>query len=197
MMKKLCGIIFTTLITGCTALQAPRFEDTHTYLLEAPPVSAAVKSDQVVAISMPVSRPGFDTPKMAYQKQPFELEYFATHRWADTPARMLRPLLIQVLEPAFRAVTQTSSPADLRLDSELIRLEQDFTGSPSRIRLTIRAQLIDMRSKQVIATGLFDEYEEAGNDAYGGVQAANRALARTLSQLSQFCLNASAGHGVR
>lgn len=197
MMKKLCLIIFTALLTGCTALKAPRAENTHTYLLDALPAASAGKSDLVLAISMPLSRPGFDTPQMAYQKLPLELEYYATHRWADTPVRMLRPLLVQSLEPAFRAVMQTPGSADLRLDTELIRLQQNFTGQPSQIRLTIRAQLIDMRRKQVIATTLFDEYEDAGNDAYSGVQAANRALERTLSQLAHFCLNASAGHGVR
>lgn len=197
MMKKILLIIFTLLLAGC--LQAPRIASIHTYLLDAHPATAGEKRDQVMAISMPVSRSGFDTPQMAYRKQPFELEYYATHRWADTPARMLKPLLVQALEPAFRAVVQIpgSTPADIRLDTELVRLEQDFTGKNSQIRLTLRAQLTDVRTRQVIATQVFDEQEDAASDAYEGVRAANRALERMLVRLTEFCINASARQGVR
>jgi cholesterol transport system auxiliary component len=131
---------------------------------------------------------------MAYLRQPLELEYFATQRWADTPARMLKPLLAQALEPVFSAVVPTPGilPANLRLDTELIRLQQNFTTKPSRIQLTLRAQLIDMKDKRVIAVKLFDESENTDSDnAYGGVIAANRALQRLLDQLTEFCINAS------
>jgi cholesterol transport system auxiliary component len=83
-------------------------------------------------------------------------------------------------------------PANLRLDTELIRLQQNFTTKPSRIQLTLRAQLIDMKDKRVIAVKLFDESENTDSDnAYGGVIAANRALQRLLDQLTEFCINAS------
>ena len=189
------ALAFTVLLAGCTALPAPHVESTHLYLLDAKPAINAASRHQVLAISMPIARPGFDTPQMAYQRQPLSLEYFATHRWADTPARMLKPLLAQSLEPAFQSVVPETGilPANLRLDTELIRLQQNFTTKPSRIQLTLRAQLIDMKDKRVIAAKLFDESESAASDdAYGGVIAANRALQRVLEQLAEFCLNASA-----
>lgn len=201
-MNKLYCLMFAALLAGCTGLQAPKVEQAHTYLLDARPVSgqAITKRDQVLAISMPAGRPGYDTPQMAYQRLPLELEYFAAHRWADTPAHMLKPLLVQALEPGFRAVIQTPGgiSADLRLDTELIRLQQNFTSQPSRIQLTLRAQLIAVKDKRVIAAKLFDESENTeSDDAYGGVIAANRALHRVLAQLAEFCLNASASPGVR
>ena len=188
------ALIFAVLLAGCTALQAPHVENTHLYLLDAKPAIIVAQHHQVLAISMPSSRPGFDTPQMAYLRHPLELEYFATQRWADTPARMLKPLLAQALEPVFRAVVPTPGilPANLRLDTELIRLQQNFTTKPSRIQLTLRAQLIDMKDKRVIAVKLFDESENTdSDDAYGGVIAANRALQRLLDQLTEFCINAS------
>jgi cholesterol transport system auxiliary component len=130
---------------------------------------------------------------MVYVRQPYELEYFATNRWADTPSRMLGPLLAQGLEQTgtFRAVVQTPSavPADLRVDTELIRLQQNFSTRPSRVELTLRAELIDVRGKRVLATRLFEEAENAPtDDAYGGVTAANLALGRMLGQLADFCV---------
>ncbi len=190
-------LIFAALLAGCTAFSTPKVESTHLYLLDARPVTTAEgkKSTRILAISQPVSRPGYDTPKMAYQRVPLELEYFASHQWADTPARMLQPLIMQALAPNFSAVVQASGiiPANFRLDTELIRLQQNFTTKPGKIVLTLRAQLIDLKDKRVVAEKLFDEFENTdSDDAYGGVVATNRALQRVLAQLAEFSLNASA-----
>jgi len=168
------------------------------YVLEAqrPTKPAQIKHDIVLAVSEPQTRPGFDTPQMAYVQQPHELNYFVTSRWADSPARMLEPLLVQAMEQtgSFRAVVQRPGavPADIRLDTELIRLQQDFVTRPSRVQLTLRAQLIDVRGQKVLAVKQFDESENAAKDnAYGGVTAANRAVQRMLDQLADFCVNES------
>lgn len=184
------------LLAGCTGLQAPQVENPQLYVLDArvPVKAAQTKRDLVLAVSMPRARPGFDTPRMAYIRQPHQLDYFVTHRWADMPSHMLGPLLAQALEPGFRAIVQSPGlvPANIRLDTELVRLQQDFETKPSRIQLTLRAQLIDVAGKRVIAVKLFDETENAASDdAYGGVIAANRVLQRVLVQLADFCIGES------
>ncbi len=192
-------LAFSTLLAGCTALPAPKLESPHIYLLDAQPATKAaqVKRDLVLAVAMPHARSGFDTPQMAYLRQPHELEYFAANRWADAPPRMLWPLLVQALEQTggFRAIVQTPGaiPADVRLDVELIRLQQDFGTRPSRVQLTLRAQLSDVRSKRVLGMKLFDEAQNAASDdAYGGVTTANQIMQRVLNHLTDFCLDASA-----
>ena len=98
---------------------------------------------------------------------------------------------------SFRAVVHTSSavPANVRLDTELIRLQQDFSTQPSKIQFTLRAQLIDVTDKRVLAVNVFDDSENAASDdAYGGVVAANLMLQRVLSQLADFCVNESVSH---
>ena len=186
------------LLAGCTGLTAQPVTSQTIYVLEAqrPTKPAQIKHDIVLAVSEPQTRPGFDTPQMAYVQQPHELNYFVTSRWADSPARMLEPLLVQAMEQtgSFRAVVQRPGavPADIRLDTELIRLQQDFVTRPSRVQLTLRAQLIDVRGQKVLAVKQFDESENAASDnAYGGVTAANRAVQRMLDQLADFCVNES------
>ena len=156
----------------------------RTYVLEAPAAAgreAPARAPAIVA-GTPRARSGFDTAQMAYLRRPYEIEYFASNRWADTPARMLAPLIARSLERAGCA------PAGLRLDSELVRLVQDFTAAPSRIRLTLRAELVDTASKRVLAARELDEVENApSDDPYGGVVAANRALERLLGRLGEFC----------
>lgn len=202
------------LLTGCTLLQAPHVESPHIYLLDArtpekqapekqapekqtSETTEQVKRDLVLAIGVPRARPGFDTSQMVYVRQSHELEYFAINRWADTPAHMLAPLLQQTLEQtgAFRAVVPIPGavPADIQLDTELVRLQQDFGTTPSKIEITLHAQLIDVHNKRVIAVKLFTETENSPTeDAYGGVTAANRALQRMLLQVADFCVNESA-----
>jgi cholesterol transport system auxiliary component len=190
----------TLLLAACGGLTAPQVASPNIYVLEAGPAIQAgqVKRDLVLAVSLPRALSGFDTPQMAYVKQPFELNYFVTSRWADTPARMLQPLIAQAMEQteSFRAVVQTTGAisADVRLDTELVRLEQDFKTRPSRVQITLRAQLIDVRGKRLLAAQQFDDVEIAtSEDAYGGVTAANRMLQRVLGKLAEFCVTASAG----
>ena len=186
------------LLGGCSALLPPPPPPDNIYLLEAnlPPVPArsapAAQRQIVLAVGTPRARAGFDTAQMVWVRQAHGLEVYSRNRWADTPARMLAPLLAQTLERsgAFHAVVQTPSAvsATLRLDTELVRLQQDFSVQPSRVQLTLNAQLIDIGTRRIIASAEFDETENAATeDAYGGVHAANLALGRLLVRLAAFC----------
>jgi cholesterol transport system auxiliary component len=186
------------LLVGCTSLPAPKTINPNTYLLDAQPAKPVARSkhDLVLAISMTQAQPGFDTAQIAYVQKPYELNYFATSRWIDPPARMLTPLLVQALQQSggFRAVVQTPGavPADIRLDTELVQLRQNFEARPSRVELTLRATLIDVRNRRILATKQFDDAENAASeDAYGGVVAANRLLQRVLGELTDYCINES------
>lgn len=199
MRTAIAGTAVAALLAACAAVQAPEGELASTYVLEAMPSAGAppAKRDLVLEVAVPRARAGFDTPQMAYTRRASALDYFAKHRWADTPARMLAPLFAQALGQSggFRAVVQAPSlaTADLRLDTELVRLQQDFSAQPSRVRLTVRAQLIHVDTRRVLAAAEFDELEAApSDDPYGGVIAANRALGRLLERLAAFCALAQA-----
>ncbi len=192
------GALLAVLLAGCAGLQAPQVDALNVHLLEARPAAAgpAPARDRVLEVSAPRARAGFDTEQMAYVRRPHALEYFANNRWADTPSRMLAPLLAQALEQRFRVVVRAPSAvhADLRLDTELVRLQHDFTNRPSRVELVLRAQLVDLRGRQVLAAAEFEETENApSEDAYGGVIAANRALQRMLQWVADFCAEHSGG----
>lgn len=191
-------LLMSLLLAGCVGLPAPQGGSPDVYVLDALPAvqTPATRRDLVLAVNMPQARPGFETARMAYFHQAHELNYYTGSRWTDTPARMLQPLLLQTLEQggAFRAVVRAGSsiPADVRLDVELVRLQQDFTASPSRVQVTLQAQLLDLRGRRVLAAKQFDAVEEAASeDAYGGVGAANRAVQRLLGEVAEFCAEAS------
>lgn len=190
------GIIVTAcaVIAGCSALEPVKQESLNTFALESGSARQAIvpARDAPSLVVSPVSaRPGFDSARMAYVRTPHELEYFTKNQWVDTPARMLTPLLVQAAESsgAFGAVATSRSGVvgQLRLESEIVRLQQEFVGAQSRVHFTLRIQLMDAVARKVLATREFDVTENASSaDPYGGVQASNRAVRRVLEEVALF-----------
>lgn len=186
------------LLAGCGSLLPKPAAPPTLYALDdvtaiAAPQPAA--SAPTLIISTPRAAAGFDTRHIVYQRQPHQLDYYAQSQWADTPAQMLAPLLLRALERggAFRAVLAAPAAAagDYRLDTELIRLQQDFAATPSRVRLTLRAVLVNTATRRAVAAREFDVSLPApGEDAYGGVRAANQAAQQLLGELAAFCSQA-------
>ena len=83
--------------------------------------------------------------------------------------------------------------ADVRLDTELVRLQQSFLSKPSRVELVLRVQLVDVGARRVIATRTIEVTQDAPtDDPEGGVVAANAALAGALAEVVTFAVAASA-----
>lgn len=190
---KIAAALVALVLAGCSTLRPTEAEPVRTYLLEAQfDRTAQVKPiPLVLAVSPPRAAPGYDTERMAFVRQPHRLEYFAKNRWAETPAKMLGPLLVRALEQrtGFKAVTPAGGmvKGDLRLDTEITLLQQEFTPSPSRLHMKLRVQLVEQASYRVLATQVFDAVEAApADDPYGGVVAANRMLPRLLGQIADF-----------
>ena len=152
----------------------------------------------VLVVAMPRAAPGYDSRRMVYLRRPQELETFAFHEWVDAPAQMQAPLLVRALQDSagFRAVllAPSSAAGAWRLETDLIRLHQDFSHAPSQIRLTLRAVLLDTATRRVIAWREFDVIEPAtGDDPTAGVQAARRATQGVMRALAAFCSSQAPG----
>jgi len=186
-------------LAGCagTLLPKPQAPPTR-FTLDAAAATATATPRQPAAdapalvVAVPSAAPGHGSKQMVYLRRPLELEAYAFHEWVDTPAQMLAPLIVRSLQDsgAFRAVLLAPSAATgaLRLETELIRLQQDFNARPSHVRLTLRAVLLDTATRQVVAWREFDESVPApSDDPAGGVAAAHQATQRVLAALSSFC----------
>ncbi len=148
-------------------------------------------------VNPPRAAAGFDTPHLVYLRAPHQIEYFAYSQWVDTPAQMLAPLIVRAIERsgAFSAVllAPTAAAGQFRLDTEVIRLQQDFGAAPSQARFTLRAVLLDSATRHVVAVREFDASVPApSEDAPGGVSAANIAVQRVLGELAEFVAKSAA-----
>jgi len=190
-----------TALAACSLLKPPAVAEVKTYILEpaeapATPTLASQPTSAVMVVAEPRSQPGYATARMAYVKRDYALDYFANSQWADTPARMLQPLLVNALEATSHYAAVLRAPAavtgGLRLDTEVAHMEQVFVVQPSRMHIALRVQLIDPQRGEVLGTRVFDASSPAPTeDAYGGVQAANQMLAPLLKDIAAFCVSLS------
>jgi len=164
----------------------------------APPASPppAPPGAPSLMVALPRAAAGLDTRLIAYQRQPQRTEFYAQSEWLDTPPRLLAPLLLRAIEAtgAFAVVLPAPAAAATRwrLDTELLRLQQQFGAGPSQVRLTLRAVLVDSASRAVLATREFDLLQRApSEDAAGGVVAAQRAALQVAQALAVFCAEAA------
>jgi cholesterol transport system auxiliary component len=189
-----CCLIAVALC-GCS-LGPAETTPVRTYLLDPNFAGRTISPNAVqnnhatLLISLPKAQPGFETPRMAYLLRQHELSYYAFNQWVDTPGRMMLRLLAQAMEATglWRAVVQAPSPirADYRLDCDNLVLEQQFF-SRGRVRLGLRAQLIDVKRQSVMGVRNFEVFEDSlSEDAYGGVVAANKASAKLLDALTHW-----------
>jgi cholesterol transport system auxiliary component len=104
---------------------------------------------------------------------------------------MLAPLLVARLQQSgqFRAVLPATSvgKAGLRLDTTILRLQQDFLQLPSTVQFSLRVTLIDNNTREVLAWRTVDVVRSAASeDAGGGAQAAQVAVQEGLRQVTSF-----------
>lgn len=186
------------ILTACSIFQPVKIEPMSTYILKSAssPSVSAKRTGLTLLVAAPTASPGYDNPTMAYVDRAYQLKYFTRNKWVDTPARMLKPLLVQALEDThhFRAVVKLPFPgeANLRLDTTILSLYQDFTKQPTQVRLVVHVQLINLVTREAIATREFDLRENAPSATpYGGVVAANHLMGQLMHQIAAFVVQYS------
>ncbi len=198
----IAGLVLA-LNAGCGALLPKGAPPPSFYTLDSMPGGGAAAGTSpgsmaapTLIVDLPGAASGFDSQHIVYARGPHTHEYFSRSEWVDTPARMLAPLIVAAVENggAFRAVLLAPSVAagEMRLDTQIVRLEQNFDAAPSRVRFTLRAYVVEDATRRVLASREFDEtVAAASEDTYGGVVAANRAVHLVLEQLASFCSQAA------
>jgi cholesterol transport system auxiliary component len=175
MMYRTLQTALMVLVATAAGCLSPRTDSSeiHTYQLSLdgwPSEARPAKPDgPVLLVSPPQAEPGFETQRMVYVKRPYELEYYAVNQWADTPVRMFAPLMVQALNQqndAWRAVIPLPSSirGDYRLDTHGFLLQQEFLQQPSRVRVMVRTQLVDLKGSTILSTRAFEVVENATSE---------------------------------
>ncbi len=184
------------LLSACSLLEPIKLPPMHYFTLAMPDTDWDCCTPQgcsTILVNPPRANALYNSPRMIYIPTCYQIQYFAQNRWADTPTQMLQFLLVNALQHTgyFQAIINTPSSTyyDWILNTQLLSFQQEFTTFPSRFRIAMRAQLIDGRSRHVIATENFVAVKTAVYDnPYGGALAANLATQEILDKINCFCL---------
>ncbi len=192
------GVLGLVSLCACSVLSRSSAPQPTFYALDAaslpPPQQLAGKLADpklTLIISTPHAASGFDSQRIVYVRRAHQLEYFAHNEWIDTPARMMGPLLVSAAQQtgAFAAVVLASGTAagDLRLNTDILLLQQNFQMYPSRVQLILRAYLTDEKTRRVLAWQEFHGEAIATSETpQAGVAAANLVVQEVLTQVAQF-----------
>lgn len=196
-MNKLLRLtVLAALLVGCNPLKPaanlPIAYYSLSNVLETPSVAANQALNlPTLIVNPPHAAAGFESSKIIYVRRNHQIEYFSQSEWVAPPSRMLAPLIVDAMSRTgrFKAVVLTPSAviADLRLNTEIIRLQHEFLEgvSPSQVRLTVRAYVMNEQTRKVIVSRDFEAVVvSASENALGGVNAANAALKFVLTDLS-------------
>jgi cholesterol transport system auxiliary component len=196
------ALALCTVLSSCSLLGNKPAQPLRTYTLDSHVSAPAtgtprVMGGPVLLVEVPHAAPGYDSAHMVYVRQALTQEAYANSTWADTPARMLAPLLVGSLQQSglFRAVllAPSAAKAGLRLDTTILRLQQNFLQVPSVVRFTLQVTLMDNSTREVLAWRTVDVVQSAGSeDAAGGAAAAQLAVQQALGQVAVFLQTAVA-----
>lgn len=192
------GLLGAIALAGCSVLRPSTPTEANFYALQSlptplapPPPMAAGRHLPTLIVNPPQAAPGFDSARIIFVRSDNQLEYFAHSEWVEPPARLLGPLLVAALENTntFGAVVlmPASASGALRLNSELVRLQQNFQTKPSRVQFALRVHLIDERTRKVLQWREFQaEAVSTSETPQGGVAAANVAIQKVLTEVASF-----------
>ncbi len=193
--KVVLVFVVTWLLSACSVFPPVKTEQTTAYVLNTLPRPVVKKSTRKITLMVmqPATSSVYNTTEMAYTIRPYQIAYFAKSRWAETPAQMVQLLLAQALEETHHFDIIGLSPAlghyDYVLDMQLLQFQQRFFAQTSDVIIRLQVQLIKTATNQVIITKQLVAIEPAPeNTPYGGVVAANKAVAKLLAQVVKLCL---------
>lgn len=193
------GVIGTTSVAMCLcalsgcALVSPVKVEARKHVLDQIPTDTHSEETHpaTLIVLAPETEPIYDTTQMAYMTRAHEVGYFSQNEWAETPSRMMQPLIVQTIRNTHHFSEVLSPPHfgqhTYALRTEIQELREDFTTDPATLRLALRFQLSRESTNQVIGTKELSAQEPMlEKTPYAGVVAANGATAKVLGELAKF-----------
>jgi cholesterol transport system auxiliary component len=181
------GLLVSVVLNGCAVnLNANKYALNGVCIKQH-----CCKSGATIFVMEPTVQPGYDTDQIIYMQCPYELKAYSRNRWIAPPHEMLTSLIEQSLRNTcfFKAVVTApfAGQSNYRLETRLIKLQQEYFCCPSRVRMVLHVVLIETCCREIIAEKVFETVVIAPkNNPYSGVIAANKATQILLEQMSNF-----------
>jgi cholesterol transport system auxiliary component len=153
-------------------------------------------------VEQPVAAGGLDTARIALQRTPYTLEYYAKASWTDNAPSMIQTLLVASFERSGKIVSVGRESVGLRPDyllktelREFQAVYYDGDGKIPKIVVRINAKVVEMPERRIIASStILKEQPAAGSDFKDIIDAFDVTLGRALREIVTFTLTAPQNH---
>jgi cholesterol transport system auxiliary component len=148
-----------------------------------------------LVVERPIASAGLNTQRIAVQRSPVTMDYFARANWTDQAPALVQTLLIESFENTkkIRAVSRESTQlrADYVLQTELreFQAEYDGPGKPPQARVRINGKLIRMPDRVIVDSQTVERAVRAErHDVESVVLAFDEALGKVMKQTVEWAL---------
>jgi len=152
-------------------------------------------------IELPTAPASLDTVRIAVQRTPLELDYYAQAAWTDRVPSMIQTLLISSFENTGKIVSVGRESVGLRADfllkTDIRNFEVEYGTEGPSPRVRIVAKLIKMPERTIIADRTCDYKQPAGGDQLEQiVENYNDVLGRCMRRIVEWTLRSGASYKV-
>ena len=172
----LVAALLAALVVACGAM-GTREADRY-FVLDVPPAAAAPRTAPALGVMPTTVSSFYDTQDIAYSRATGTRAYYQFNHWTDRPQRAVHAQLVSRLGAA-------NSAGGFILATHLDEIYHDAAQQPGTARLTVSAQLVDPKSRAVVAQRVFNGAAPAASfDAPGAVDGMRRALGALLDEIA-------------
>ncbi len=188
-------------LAGCSSLILPgQGEPPQLYTLT--PKSTFASDLPTVAwqlvVEPPVAAAGLNTSRIALQRTPVSLDYFARVNWTDSAPLLVQTRLIESFENTGKIVAVARESVRLRpdylLQTELREFQAEYfpdARQPPLVRARIIAKLVRVSDRAIIASNAIERTERARVDDMGAIaEAFDEALGGMMKRVVEWTLRA-------
>lgn len=152
------------------------------------------RADWQLVLEPPVADAGLNSTRIALQRSPTQIEYYARSGWADRAPLMVQTLMIESFENSKKIVSVGRESIGLRADfilkTELRELQAVYyNGGLPEAWVSINAKLVQMPRRAIVASQSFESRVIATADALPEIVAAfDDAAGKVLRRLVEWTL---------
>lgn len=188
--KKLLPV-FALLLGGCFNLTGKDSPAVVNYVLEDKTAATQMQApaDPRTLLVLDTTATSFyDNESLVYSRAPGTRSQYQYARWTERAGKRFSDLLRARLEAqsGFASVTVAGGQVrgDLLLDTELSEFYHEAETSPGSVRVLLRAELIDLKSRKLLSRKWFERRVPISSyDAAGAAQGFNQASSGVLDDL--------------
>lgn len=151
-----------------------------------------------LVVETPVAAAGLNTSRIALQRSPVSLDYFAKANWTDSAPLLVQTLLIESFENTNRIVAVARESVRLRpdylLQTELREFHAEYfpdARQPPLVRARVIAKLVRVVDRVIVASTSIERTERAARDHMDAIaEAFDEALGGVMKRIVEWTLRA-------